>query len=56
MDESARLERQAEEAEGEIGSGDDLGGGLSPPDSPIPALVAFNLDEEFFAIASSESK
>lgn len=37
--------------EGDNESGDDLG--PSPPDSPIPSVAAFNLDEEFFAIASS---
>lgn len=55
LEEAARQGREAAEEEGE--SGDDLlGGGLSPPDSPIPSLVAFNLDQEFFAISSSESK
>src|SRR4051812_36108043 len=46
--------REAAEESGvtEGESGDDLGG-VSPPDSPIPSVVAFNLDEEFFAIASS---
>jgi 1-phosphatidylinositol-5-phosphate 4-kinase len=49
LDEIARHEQEAE-AEGE--SGDDLG--PSPPDSPVPSVATFNLDEEFFAIASSD--
>lgn len=56
LDEAARMGREAaEEAAAEGESSDDLGG-VSPPDSPIPSVVAFNLDEEFFAIASSRGK
>lgn len=52
LQETARLNREAAEEAGELESGDD--GAISPPDSPVPTVVAFNLDEEFFAIASSK--
>ncbi|CAD5221390.1 unnamed protein product [Bursaphelenchus xylophilus] len=41
------------EMENEDDSGDELA--PSPPDSPIPSVSAFNLDEEFFAIVSADS-
>ena len=30
--------------------------GMSPPDSPIPQVSTFNLDDEFFAIVSSDGE
>ncbi|KAI6235150.1 Phosphatidylinositol 5-phosphate 4-kinase type-2 alpha [Aphelenchoides besseyi] len=50
LEEAVKMDREADEAE--VESGDDLG--PSPPDSPIPSVATFNLDDEFFAISSSD--